>query len=141
VNLATEKARMIARREVVKDTDPEEHRNICERLVELEEIIKEKKISGAQAFAVANINNKNKAANFSKSIAIVCAFDLCFTCMLTNLQVASKEEQTNNDLDPFARRKTLPRIQFASKTVCHLSILLLVLIRSAGNIPKGTTYK
>jgi len=73
VNLATEKARLIALREVVRETDKEEYENICERLAEIERLLKEKAL------------------------------------------LVTKEEQVNNALDPFARRKSQPRASKAAK--------------------------
>lgn len=101
VKLASEKARIIAARDAARDTDLDEYVRLCEEVVRLEELAKQRHellSQGSKSANVANINLKNKQRNFDKS----------------HIE-ASKEEKSNNELDPFSRRKTFPRALLARK--------------------------
>jgi RNA polymerase-associated protein RTF1 len=100
VKLAAEKARLTALRDAARDTDPDEYDRLSEELIRLEQLWRQKcertTGEGTPAALIANINLKNKQKNFDKSIA-----------------ETVKEVKANNDLDPFSRRKTLPRVMLA----------------------------
>lgn len=97
--IAAEKARLIALRDAAKEEDMAEFVRLSDEIARLEELGKEKydtlnKIS--KATTIANINSRNKQANFDKTKSS-----------------ENKEERLNNELDPFSRRKTLPRVLLA----------------------------
>jgi hypothetical protein len=102
INFASERARLIALRDAARDTDMDEYRRLVYEVDKLEDLAKqrhERLAIGSKTFAVANINLRNKQANFDRS-----------------LQETTKEVVANTDgLDPFSRRKTLPRVLLATK--------------------------
>jgi len=96
IKLSAEKARLA----ILRDTETNDHERakLEKKIAELDELVKEREKKRSGNGSVLNINQRNKNYNF-----------------VTTLESKVEEKSGTSDTDPFSRRRTLPRITYASK--------------------------